>query len=146
MKIKKRKFGLLSDGTKINLYTVSNKCMSFSVTNYGCTVTSIMVPDRNGNLDDIALGFSTLEGFMMNNSVFFGVLVGRFANRIGMLLLSSTETYKLDANDNGNCLHSGFNQFSNLVWKAKEVHSKEVRSPFFKNHSRRFRGFPAICM
>jgi len=58
MKIKKRKFGLLSDGTKISLYTVSNKCMSFSVTNYGCTVTSIMVPDRNGNLDDIALGFA----------------------------------------------------------------------------------------
>ncbi|HOE09509.1 MAG TPA: galactose mutarotase, partial [Treponemataceae bacterium] len=100
MKIKKRKFGLLSDGTKISLYTVSNKCMSFSVTNYGCTVTSIMVPDRNGNLDDIALGFSTLEGFIMQNNVFFGVLVGRFANRIGNASFKlNGKTYKLDAND-----------------------------------------------
>jgi len=144
MKIKKRKFGLLSDGTKISLYTVSNKCMSFSVTNYGCTVTSIMVPDRNGNLDDIALGFSTLEGFIMQNNVFFGVLVGRFANRIGNASFKlNGKTYKLDANDNGNCLHSGFNQFSNLVWKAKEVHSKEgtgVR--FSRTIPDGFQGFP----
>ncbi len=144
MKIKKRKFGLLSDGTKINLYTVSNKNMSFSVTNYGCTLTSIIVPDRKGKLDDITLGFSTLEGFMMHNSVFFGVLVGRFANRIGKASFKlNGKTYKLDANDKGNCLHSGFKQFSNLVWQAKEVRTREgygVR--FARTIPDGFQGFP----
>lgn len=144
MNIEKTQFGLLSDGTKIYLYTVSNKTMSFSVTDYGCTLTSLMVPDKNGQGDDIVLGFSTLDGYIMQNNAFFGVLVGRFANRIANASFTlNGKTYTLDANDNGNCLHSGNRQFSNLVWDAKEVKTEHGEGICF---SRRipdgFQGFP----
>ncbi|HNY22529.1 MAG TPA: galactose mutarotase, partial [Treponemataceae bacterium] len=81
MKIKKRTFGVLSNGQKTAIFTISNKKMSFSVTNYGCTITSINLPSPDGGSDDIVLGYSTLEGYT-RNPCFFGCLVGRFANRI----------------------------------------------------------------
>ena len=122
MKIKKKRFGLLADGTKIHLYTISNGKMSVSVTDYGCIITSIVVPDKVQKKVDLALGFSTLDGFI-NDNVCFGAIVGRFANRIGGASFSiDGQKYELDKNDNGvNTLHGGFFRWDKKVWKAEPV-------------------------
>lgn len=143
MKIKKRTFGLLSNGRRVSLFTVSNRDMSFSVTNYGCIITSIVVPNRQGRDADIALGYSTLEGYI-GNPVFFGCLVGRFANRIsgGQFSLAGTD-FTLDKNDNGNCLHSGRQGYHRMLWKAKPFsNGKEAGVVFSRTSPDGEQGFP----
>ena len=143
MKIRKRTFGILSNGRKVSLFTISNRNMSFSVTNYGCIITSIMVPDQQGKSEDIALGYSTLESYIAN-PVFFGCLVGRFANRIagGTFSLAGKE-YALDKNDNGNCLHSGSRGYHRMVWKAKPFSNrKESGVVFYRKSPDGEQGFP----
>ena len=122
IKIKKSRYGLLSDGKKVHLYTISNGKMQFSVTDYGCIITSILLPDGKKGCVDVALGFSTLEGFV-NNDASFGAVVGRFANRIGGASFSlDGTTYSLDKNDNKvNTLHGGFDRWDKIVWKVEKV-------------------------
>jgi aldose 1-epimerase len=124
MKITKQRFGTLSDGTKVTLYTIQNKRMSFSVTDYGCTVTSIVLADSAGVCTDIALGYSTLDGYI-NGNCFFGAFIGRFANRIGNASFIQDGTkFQLDKNDGANTLHGGFNGWDKKVWHAKTIISK----------------------
>ena len=121
MKVTKSKFGLLSDGTKVNLYTVKNDNMSFSCTDYGCTITSIVLNDKNGKKTDVLLGYSTLDGYI-NGTVYFGAIVGRFANRIGKAEFAlNGKKYELDKNDGPNCLHGGFDGYHKVVWKGKFI-------------------------
>lgn len=143
MKIKKRGFGTLSSGEKVSLFTVSNGKMSFSATNYGCIITSIMLPNRIGTQDDVVLGFSTLDGYVVNPP-YFGCLVGRFANRIAKAEFDlGGKPYKLDANDNGNTLHSGFNGYHKMVWAAEEFENTREAGVMFRRTSRSGeQGFP----
>lgn len=131
MEITKQRFGTLSNGQKVHLYTISNATMSFSVTNYGCIITSIVVPSANnsqrgGKKDDIVLGYSTLEGYLNDTSTYFGAFVGRVANRIAhsKFTLNGTE-YPLDANNGEHSLHGGFDGYNRMVWKAKPVTTKK---------------------
>ena len=124
MKIVKQKFGMLSDGTKVNLYTVKNDKMSFSCTDYGCTLTSIVINKDDGTKTDVLLGFSTLEGYL-NTKFCFGSIVGRFANRIGKASFTLNDTkYQLDKNDGPNTLHGGFDGYDKMMWSAKEIKKK----------------------
>ncbi|MBQ8562182.1 MAG: galactose mutarotase, partial [Spirochaetaceae bacterium] len=92
MDVKKKRFGTLSDGSKISLYRVSNGAMSFVVTNYGCVITSIMVPSRIGVVEDVVLAPPTLDSLVISDASFGGI-VGRFANRIsgGRFVLNGKE-------------------------------------------------------
>ncbi len=143
MKIKKRPFGFLSNGKKVSLYTLSNKRMSFSVTDFGCAITSIMVPDSNGVTDDVALGYPTLEGYVSNN-VFFGCIVGRFANRVAKASFElAGKKHALTANDNGNCLHSGNPGYHKLLWDAEPFStSSECGVVFSRKSPSGEQGFP----
>ena len=133
--IEKKNFGVLYDGNKIDLYTVSNGQMSFSATNFGCTLTNIILPAAGGKKVDILLGRSTLEGYASSNSS-FGALVGRIANRVGgaSFLLNGRE-YKLDKNDGDNCLHGGFDRFEKKLWKAKQIKNEHGIGVEFKRMS-----------
>ena len=125
MKIKKQKFGLLSDGTKVSLFTVKNDNMSFSCTDYGCTITSIVLNNKDGTTTDVVLGFSTLEGYL-NTKFCFGTIVGRFANRIGgSAFLLNGNKYDLDKNDGDNTLHGGYYGFDKIVWHSDIVEDKD---------------------
>ena len=117
-------FGTLYDGSKVSLYTISNGKMSFSATNYGCTITSILIPSSDGKMIDCVLGCSTLEGYCRDD-LSFGTVVGRFANRIGnaSFTLNGVE-YKLDNNDSGNCLHGGFDRYEKKLWNARKIKTK----------------------
>ena len=123
LKIVQNRFGLLSDGTKVHLYTLSNGKMSVSVCDYGCIITSIVIPDKkHKRLLDVSLGSSTLDGWVLNHET-FGAVVGRFANRIGgaSFTLDGVK-YELDKNDNkANTLHGGFERWDKKVWKAKRI-------------------------
>lgn len=121
MKLKKAKFGVMSDGTKVHLFTISNGKMSFSVSDYGCTITSILLPYKNREPVDVVLGYSSFEGYL-NSSLCFGTIVGRFANRIGSagFTLDSVR-YDLDKNDGKNTLHGGFDRYEKKVWDAKKI-------------------------
>lgn len=107
---------------KGTLYSFSNKDgMSFEVTDIGATLRSILVPDKDGNLCDVILGYQTPEEYAKENE-FFGAIVGRNANRIGgaSFELNGT-TYKLTENNNGNNLHSGLDFFHTRMWQVKNI-------------------------
>jgi len=120
--IKMSEFGKMPDGQTIDLYTLNNSSgMQVAITNYGGRIVSLTVPDRNGKMDDIVLGFDDLAGYLGNNP-YFGALIGRYANRIGgaEFTLDGKE-YHLAANDGPNSLHGGLKGFDKVVWKAHEV-------------------------
>ena len=144
MKIKKRSFGILSNGQKTSIFTISNGEMSFSTTNYGCIITSIVVPSAStGKKDDVVLGYSTLEGYT-KNPVFFGALVGRYANRISHASFSlDGKAYHLTPNDNGNCLHGGKPGYHKTVWDAEPFSNmKEAGVTFRRKSPDGEQGFP----
>jgi aldose 1-epimerase len=121
MSIKKEPFGTMPDGTPVELYTLTNAHgLQVKITTYGGAVVSLLVPDRDGKLDDVALGFETLEEYV-EKSPYFGCIAGRYANRIakGRFTLNGVE-YTLAQNDGDNHLHGGVKGFDKVVWNAQE--------------------------
>jgi len=119
--ITKSPFGKMPEGQVMDLYTLTNRGgMKVTLTNYGGRVVSILVPDRQGKMSDVVLGFDNLDGYLGNNP-FFGALVGRYANRIGKarFTLNGVE-YKLAQNDGPNTLHGGVKGFDKVAWTARE--------------------------
>jgi aldose 1-epimerase len=119
-------YGTLSDSTKVSIYTMKNgNGATMKVINYGGIITSLEVPDRNGNLVDVVLGFDSLKAYEKRNP-FFGALVGRYGNRIakGKFTLDGKE-YDLVKNNNENHLHGGTKGFDKAVWKIEETPSSE---------------------
>jgi aldose 1-epimerase len=125
--LKKSAFGKTKDGQPVDLYTLTNAAgMEVAITNYGGVVVSIKTPDRNGKFADVVLGFDNFDGYL-NNTPFFGALVGRYGNRIAKARFTlDGHEYRLAPNDNGNTLHGGLKGFDKRVWKAKDVSTKEV--------------------
>ncbi|MCL2765413.1 MAG: galactose mutarotase [Treponema sp.] len=118
MKIKKQNFGILSDGRKVKLYTLSAGDLKLSLTNFGAAWTSLFVPSSKGIMNDVLLGYSGLDGYL-DNKPYIGVTAGRFANRIkGASFNIFGNSFPLFANDNGNSLHSGPRGFDRLLWKS----------------------------
>lgn len=116
---------MLSNGKKIELYTLSAGELTLSVSTLGATLTSLYAPSRKTGVEDILLGYSTLGGYA-TDPVFFGVTVGRFANRIGGSRFTlDGKTYTLFKNDGENCLHGGLKNFSRQVWSAEQYQDKD---------------------
>jgi aldose 1-epimerase len=114
------------DGQAVERYTLTNSAgMSVAILTYGATVQSINVPDREGNVANVALGFDNLESYA-TESPYFGAIVGRYANRIanGQFELEG-ETYELAINNEPNTLHGGDVGFDNVIWTATEVESPD---------------------
>ena len=111
-----------ADGKPVELYTLTNaKGMKAQIMTYGATLTGLWVPDRDGKLADVVLGFDDLQGYLKGHP-FFGSTVGRVANRIakGKFTLDGKE-YKLATNNGPNHLHGGVKGFDKKVWKAEVV-------------------------
>jgi len=129
MSISSKPFGQTSDGETATLYTLTNaKGMKVEITNYGGIVTSIIVPDREGKLADVALGYDNLADYI-KASPYFGALIGRYGNRIakGKFTLGGKE-YTLAVNNGPNALHGGLKGFDKVIWQADPVpaNGKEV--------------------
>src|SRR5580698_10756282 len=110
-KMQKQSFGKTEDGQQVDLYILTNKNgMEAAITNYGGTVVSQMVPDRNGKRDDVVLGYDTVDGYATGKA-YIGATVGRYANRIAHASFTlDGNTYTLSKNDGDNHLHGGFNK------------------------------------
>ncbi|MEJ2009297.1 MAG: galactose mutarotase [Acidobacteriota bacterium] len=124
--IKRSVFGKMPNGQEIHLYTLTNaNGMEVKVINYGGRIVSIRVPDRNGKMADVALGWNNLENYLKYNT-YFGALIGRFGNRIakGEFKLDG-KTYHLPINNGPNSLHGGTDGFDKKVWTVQEVPGTE---------------------
>lgn len=121
MDIQKKPFGILKDGTPVDLYTLTNaNGMEAQITNYGGIIVSLSVPDKTGESGDVVLGYETLSGYLEKNP-YFGSLVGRFANRIagGKFTLEGVD-YSLALTGGGpNHLHGGLKGFDKMAWDAQ---------------------------
>jgi len=116
--ISTRHFGT-TDGQDVSLYTLTNeRGFEVSITNYGGAVVSLKAPDRRGEFADVALGYETLEEYVRNPR-YFGGLIGRHANRIGLGKFSlNGKEYQLTQNNGVNHLHGGARGFDKRVWEA----------------------------
>ncbi len=109
------------DGKSVDLYNLKNTNGAIvQITNYGGKIVSIIVPDRNGNFDDVVTGYDNIDGYI-NGDNSFGATIGRYGNRIanGKFELDGVE-YTLAQNNGENHLHGGLKNFSNTVWDVQE--------------------------
>jgi aldose 1-epimerase len=115
--VKRTPAGTLKDGTAIEAVTLSNAHgVSARILSYGATLQSLMGPDRNGKIADVVLGYDDLASYV-DHPNFFGVTVGRYANRIaGGRFTLDGKTYQLPLNDKANSLHGGGNGFDKVAW------------------------------
>lgn len=129
MTIDIKPFGVLPDGRAVTCYTLANASgASVSVLDYGAIFTSIVVPDRDGKLADVAFGFDSLPPYAGDHGS-MGDTVGRYGNRIANATFTlDGVAYELDHNDGVNHLHGGFEGFSKKMWKASpELDGGEAR-------------------
>lgn len=117
--VEKKNFEKIVDGKQTNLYTLNNKNgVKISVTNFGARVIELYVPDRNGNYDDIVLGYDHIDKYLNNTGErFLGAVCGRYANRIanGTFEIEG-KVYHLPINNNGQTLHGGIKGLDSVVW------------------------------
>ena len=127
-------FGKTTDGTEVQLFTLTNaNGVKASITNFGGILTSLMVPDKDGKLGDVILGFDNVGGYQspefLKSGPYFGALIGRYGNRIkdGKFTLDG-KAYTLAKNNGANTLHGGKVGFDKVVWQAEPGSSAEGQS------------------
>lgn len=126
--MKQRSFGKNSKGEAATLYTFENKNgVVMEVTDFGATLYALLVPDKEGNLCDVVLGYDDPAGYEGPAGTFFGATVGRHANRIGKGTYTlNGKTYQLDINNGPNNLHSGLDFYSFRIWNVKETTENSI--------------------
>ena len=120
--IEKKAFGKTKEGLNVDQYILKNRNgMEISAINYGGIITSLKTKDRDGNYQDIVLGFDNLSEYE-SESPYFGAIIGRYGNRIakGKFTLND-ENYNLAVNNGENHLHGGIKGFDKVVWDTREV-------------------------
>lgn len=125
--MEKREFGKTKNGQEVCLYTMKNKNqMEVSIASLGATIVSVKVPDKNGTLRDVVLGYDNTSDYQ-NHTYYFGAVIGRYANRIsGASCEIDGVTYPLEVNDNENNLHSGANGLHDKVWEFREAGAQKM--------------------
>ena len=119
------------DGKKTDLYKLSNnRGMEVYVTNFGAVIVAILAPDRDGNMDDIVLGYDDVLKYGMEGDPNFGAVVGRYGNRIdGGKFMLDGRTYELPINEtnNNNQLHGGKKGFGERVWDVGIITGNSIQ-------------------
>lgn len=121
-----KKYGTLEDGRTANLYTLTNAHgLTAEVTDFGAILVSIQVPDKDGKLGDVTMGYDTLAGWV-NDGSYMGATAGRYGNRIkdGKFTLDG-KPYTLATNNGPNHLHGGAVGFNKKLWDAEVIQTQE---------------------
>jgi aldose 1-epimerase len=115
------------DGKPTALYVLKNaKGVEACITNYGGRLVSLMVPDKNGKLTDVVLGYGSIADYLASDGN-FGALIGRYGNRIANARFTLDEVeYTLPANNNGHCLHGGPQGYHTRLWNAKQLNGQTL--------------------
>ncbi|MFV3078006.1 aldose epimerase family protein [Niveispirillum fermenti] len=119
---RKSTFGTLPDGREVAAVTLSNeKGVSATIITYGATLQSVVMPDRNGNAADVALGYDNIDDYIQQPQ-YFGSTVGRFANRLaaGRFTLDG-QAHQTPVNNGKNALHGGTQGFDKVLWDVQSV-------------------------
>ena len=119
--VSKQAFGHTSDGTAVDLYTLADGKVEARIMTYGGIIVSLRTPDRNGKLDDVVLGYDSVDKYIAQTP-YFGAIIGRYANRIahGSFQLDG-KTYSIPKNNGDNALHGGTRGFDKVVWTARQI-------------------------
>ena len=134
-------FQMEVNGKETDLYTLRNKNnMEVCITNFGGRIVSVMVPDKDGQMRDVVLGFDSIQDYVSKPSD-FGASIGRYANRInqGKFTLDGTE-YQLPQNNYGHCLHGGPQGFQYRVFDAVQPNPQELELTYVAEDGEE--GFP----
>ena len=124
--MEKKSFGKLPSGEKTMLYTISDGKVTAQVTDYGANLVRLWVPDKNGELADVVLGYKDAKGYS-EDTVFLGATVGRNSNRIkGSAVVLGNTTFALTPNEGVNNLHSGPDFFSKRMWAVERFAENSI--------------------
>jgi len=120
MEVFVQEMGTVPGKGEVELYTIRNsRGTEVSIMTYGAAIVSLKVPDRDGNMGDVVLGFDTLAGYLLGANPYFGAIAGRYANRIaGGRFTLDGETYTLARNNGPNHLHGGDVGFDKVIWQG----------------------------
>lgn len=132
MKFTKTDFAYTKENELVSLYRLENNSGAYmEILDYGCRVRSICVPDREGNLRDVCLGYPNISDYETDEAN-LGAAIGRYANRIGHAQFTlNGKNYPVDANDGKNHLHGGFQGFHFRMWNASYQDQKLIFTRFF---------------
>ena len=124
--ITKSQFGIMPDSTVVEKYTLkNNNGVEMEVITFGGRITSLKVPNKNGKLENVVLGFNNLEDYLRPDDPYFGALIGRYGNRIAKGKFSlNGEEYTLATNNGANHLHGGVIGFDRVVWEVTPMESE----------------------
>jgi len=139
--LKQSNFQTLINGKKTSLFILKNKNkMEVCLTNFGGRIVSIMVPDKDGKMRDVVLGFDSIQDYIKYPTD-FGASIGRYANRInkGKITIDGVN-YQLPQNNYGHCLHGGFKGFQYQVYDAKQINDQKVEFSYLSKDLEQ--GFP----
>jgi aldose 1-epimerase len=114
--MKSRLFGKAPSGEEVHAYTLAGDGIEVEIINYGGFIISLSVPNRNGKMEDVVLGYDELDGYL-HDKAHFGGIIGRYANRIanGRFTLKGKQ-YQLAQNNGQNHLHGGPRGFDRVLW------------------------------
>lgn len=130
------------NGKQTHLYTLKNKNgVIATFTNYGGRIVSLLVPDKDGKLTDVVLGYESVEGFEKSTEPYYGATIGRYGNRIakGHFKIDGKD-YQSSINNTPNMLHGGKNGYQSVVWDARQIDSTTLELTYLSKDMEE--GFP----
>lgn len=139
---KKEGFTAHVDGKDVSLYYLKNAdSVQVAITNYGGRIVGLWVPDKDGKLTDVVVGFNSLKEYQDSSEPYFGALIGRYGNRIakGKFTLEG-KAYTLFTNNGPNTLHGGKKGFQDVVWNAEQVSENVLKLNYLSKDMEE--GFP----
>ena len=121
-------FQTVVDGNEVSIYTLKNADLTMQVTNFGARVVSLWTPDKDGNYEDVVLGYNNIDSYVNNpGERFLGAVVGPYANRIaGGTYSIDGEVYNFPQNNNGQTLHGGLKGLDMVVWDVTDVNDSSI--------------------
>lgn len=126
-------FKFETEGKQIQLYSIQNaNGLVCQFTDYGARVVSLWVPDKNGNWNDVVVGYGSAQDFVEKPETYFGATIGRYGNRIGASTFSiDSVPYQLDANDGVNHLHGGTKGLHKRIWDVNSTSDNSIAFTYF---------------
>lgn len=143
MEITCRAFGVTGDGREVHLYRMQNKTGAYvELLDWGAHIHAIGMPDRDGHIVDVCLGFDDMAGYEKYASTYMGATVGRNANRLkNACFRLNNIVYQLSANEGKNQLHGGVHGFDSHLWNCV---MQEQMISFYRNSPHMEEGFPGL--
>lgn len=143
MEITSKLFGTTSDGREVHLYRMQNKTGAYvELLDWGAHIRAIGMPDRDGNIVDVCLGFDDMAGYEKYAGTYMGATVGRIANRLKSACFKLNNiVYHLSANEGKNQLHGGIHGFDSHIWNCV---MQEHLISFYRNSAHMEEGFPGL--